>query len=649
MSLRKRNKMQAPLFKPQTEWFPPDDFPDLSKYNEIAIDLETKDPDLKTKGSSSMRGQGDVVGIAIAVKDWAGYYPIAHESGPNMERKKVLGWFADVLKTSADKIFHNAIYDMCWIHRLGLTVHGTVIDTMVMTSLVDENRFRYDLNSVAQHYTGMGKNESALQEAAKEWGVDPKAEMYKLPAMYVGEYAERDAEVTLALWQELKKEIEHQDLQSIVEVEQKVFPCILDMKIKGVRVSESQVDQLDHQLKLSYDKYIKRINDDTGIYPEVWAAKSIELVCNKLGIDDFDRTEKTQKPSFTKNYLKNHKHPVLRAIASARELDKLKNTFLESIKNYVHNGRIHADIHQLKGDFGGTITGRLSYSNPNLQQLPNYSNIGKGIRSIFMPEKGHRWGCFDYSQQEPRLVVHYALATLGTTGVQSIADKYDEARENPDDLDIQLAADFHSMVAEIADIERGQAKTINLGLFYGMGKAKLQAQLGVTDSVARDLLAAYHHRVPFVKQLIHHTMDRAQQRGWIRTILGRKCRFNMWEPATFGMHKPQTFEDASIEHGSRNIKRAFTYKALNKLIQGSAADMTKQAMINLREAGITPMIQLHDELNVSYENEQEADKIKEIMEQAVPLKVPNKVDFEDGECWGDIVNNREEEEDKDFF
>ena len=640
--------IQKPLFAAQTEWFPPDDFPDLSKYDEIAIDLETKDPDLKTKGSSSMRGQGDVVGIAIAVRDWSGYYPIAHESGPNMERKKVLGWFADVLKTKADKVFHNAIYDMCWIHRLGLTVHGTVVDTMVMTSLVDENRFRYDLNSVAQHYTGMGKNESALQEAAKDWGVDPKAEMYKLPAMYVGEYAERDAEVTLALWQELKKEIEHQDLQSIVELEQKVFPCILDMKIKGVRVSESQVDQLDHQLKLSYDKYIKRINDDTGIYPEVWAAKSIELVCNKLGIDDFDRTEKTQKPSFTKNYLKNHKHPVLRAIASARELDKLKNTFLESIKNYVYNGRIHADIHQLKGDFGGTITGRLSYSNPNLQQLPNYTNIGMGIRSIFMPEEGHRWGCFDYSQQEPRLVVHYALATLGTTGVQSIADKYDEARENPDDPDIQLAADFHSMVAEIADIERGQAKTINLGLFYGMGKAKLQAQLGVTDQVARNLLATYHSKVPFVKQLIHHTMDRAQQRGWIRTILGRKCRFNMWEPATFGMHKPQTFEDASMEHGSRNIKRAFTYKALNKLIQGSAADMTKQAMINLREAGITPMIQLHDELNVSYENKQEAVKIKEIMEQAVPLKVPNKVDFEDGECWGDIINNQEEQVDEDF-
>ena len=630
--------MQKPLFSPQSEWFPPDDFPDLSKYDEISIDLETKDPDLKTKGSSSMRGQGDVVGVAVAVKNWVGYYPIAHESGPNLERKKVLGWFQDVLKTNANKIFHNAIYDLCWIHRLGLTVHGKIIDTMVMTSLVDENRFRYDLNSVSSDYTGLGKNETALQDAAREWGVDAKSEMYKLPAMYVGEYAERDAEITLALWQELKKEIKLQELTSIAELECGVLPCILDMKIKGVRVSESQVTLLETKLKKEYTAEIDRIHKDTGIYPEVWAAKSIESVCNKLGINDFDRTEKTQKPSFTKNYLKNHKNKTLRRIAKARELDKLSNTFLESIKNFVYNGRIHADIHQLRGEIGGTITGRLSYSNPNLQQLPNYTNIGMGIRSIFMPEEGHRWGCFDYSQQEPRLVVHYALATLGTTGVASIADAYHEGE-----------ADFHSMVADIANIPRKQAKTINLGLFYGMGKAKLQAQLGVTEERAKDLLQTYHSAVPFVKQLIYHTMDRAQERGWIRTVLGRKCRFNMWEPATFGMHKPQTFEEASLEHGSRNIKRAFTYKALNKLIQGSAADMTKKAMVNLKNEGLLPMIQIHDELNISFENNKQADRIKEIMEQAVSLKIPNKVDFEDGECWGDIVNNREEEPDEDYF
>ena len=617
--------IQKPLFaKVQSEWVQPDHFPDLSKYDEISIDLETKDPDLKTKGSSSTRGVGDVVGIAIAVKDWVGYYPIAHEAGPNMNRKQVLNWFSDVLKTDSLKIFHNAIYDVLWIHRLGLTVHGTVVDTMVVASLVDENRFRYDLNSVANDYVGIGKNESALQEAAKEWGVDPKSEMYKLPAMYVGEYAERDAEITLSLWQEFKKEINSQDLHAIVELEQQVFPCLLEMKLKGVRIDEDQLARVESTLQKNYDKYMKRVKEDSGLYPEIWAAASIEKVCQVRNITDFDRTPKTGKPSFTKNYLKNHKDPVLRAINSAREADKLKNTFLDSIKNFVHNGRIHADIHQLKGDFGGTVTGRLSYSNPNLQQIPNYTDIGMGVRSIFVPEKGHRWGCFDYSQQEPRLVVHFALSTPGVLGVASIAESYEKGE-----------ADFHEIVAKIADIDRSEAKTINLGLFYGMGKAKLANSLGYNDEDAEKVLTQYHQRVPFVKQLIKQVMNRAQDSGKIRTLLGRRCRFNLWEPSYFGVHKPLKHEDAIKEHGP-GIRRAFTYKALNKLIQGSAADMTKKTMVDLKSEGILPMIQLHDELDISVESKEHANKIKEIMENCVELKVPNKVDYEVGDNWGDI-------------
>ena len=617
--------MQKTLFgKVQSEWVQPDHFPDLSKYDEISIDLETKDPDLKTKGSASTRGIGDVVGIAVAVKDWAGYYPIAHEAGPNMNRKQVLDWFADVLKTDTLKIFHNAIYDVCWIHRLGLTVHGTVVDTMIVASLVDENRFRYDLNSVANDYVGMGKNENALQEAAKEWGVDPKSEMYKLPAMYVGEYAERDAEITLSLWQEFKKEINIQDLDAIVKLEQDLFPCLLEMKLKGVRIDEDQLTRVEQTLQKNYDKYMKRIKEDSGLYPEIWAAASIEKVCQARNITDFDRTAKTGKPSFTKNYLKNHKDPVLRAINSAREADKLKNTFLDSIKNFVYNGRIHADIHQLKGDFGGTVTGRLSYSNPNLQQIPNYTDIGMGVRSIFVPEKGHRWGCFDYSQQEPRLVVHFALMTPGVLGVASIEEKYKSGE-----------ADFHQVVADIANIERSEAKTINLGLFYGMGKAKLTAQLGYGEDHAGRVLKQYHNRVPFVKQLIQQVMSRAQDSGKIRTLLGRRCRFNLWEPNQFGVHKPLKHEEALREYGP-GIRRAFTYKALNKLIQGSAADMTKKTMIDLRAEGILPMIQLHDELDISIESDDQAKKIKEIMENCVELQVPNKVDYEVGDNWGDI-------------
>ena len=423
---------------------------------------------------------------------------------------------------------------------------------------------------------------------------------------------------------EFKKEINSQDLHAIVELEQQVFPCLLEMKLKGVRIDEDQLARVENTLQKNYDKYMKRVKEDVDFYPEIWAAASIEKVCQVRNITDFDRTPKTGKPSFTKNYLKNHKDPVLRAINSAREADKLKNTFLDSIKNFVHNGRIHADIHQLKGDFGGTVTGRLSYSNPNLQQIPNYTDIGMGVRSIFVPEKGHRWGCFDYSQQEPRLVVHFALSTPGVLGVASIAESYEKGE-----------ADFHEIVSKIAGIDRSEAKTINLGLFYGMGKGKLTAQLGYGEDHAAKVLKQYHDRVPFVKQLIKQVMSRAQDSGKIRTLLGRRCRFNLWEPNQFGVHKPMKHEDALREYGP-GIRRAFTYKALNKLIQGSAADMTKKTMVDLRSEGILPMIQLHDELDISIESTEQAKKVKEIMENCVELKVPNKVDYEVGDNWGDI-------------
>ena len=635
--------IQQPLFKAKSEWCTPTEFPDLSHYEEIAIDLETKDPDLTKKGSCSTRGGGEVVGIAVAVKNWCGYYPIAHEGGGNMDRKKVLKWFTDVLKTPAKKIFHNAMYDVLWIKRLGLTIHGTIIDTMVVAALVNENRFRFDLNSVAKEYTGMGKNESSLKEAAKEWGIDPKAEMYRLPSLFVGEYAEKDAEITLALWKELEKEINSQNLHSILKLETDVLPCLVEMKWRGVKINEDHVVVLEKKFKHIYDKCLESVKKQTGIFPEIWAARSIAKVCEQIGVKDYERTAKTQAPSFTKNWLSNHTHRVLKNIATARTADKLRSTFIDTIKNYVVNGKIHADINQLKGDQGGTLTGRLSYARPNLQQLPNYNDYGTGIRSLFLPNsKEERWGCFDYSQQEPRLVVHYALRTPGITGISDIAQEY-KAKDS--------TADFHNLVAKLANIDRREAKTINLGLFYGMGQAKLQTQLGINSEVeAKALIRKYHHKVPFVKQLMNSVMDRAQDSGQIRTIGGRLCRFNKWEPKDWDRRDLyDTWEEASRENGRGNVKRAFTYKALNRLIQGSAADMTKIAMINLFKENICPLIQLHDELNISIENPEQADKVVKIMEEAIPLEIPNKVDYENGENWGSIDTEEENPVDKNFF
>ena len=614
----------TPLFAPQTEWLPPTTFPDLRDRKEISIDLETKDPYLKTHGSGSIVGRGCVTGIAVAVDGWKGYYPIAHEGGGNMDKDVVLKWVKDLLLTDSDKIFHNAMYDVCWLRAMGFKINGRIIDTMIATSLIDENRGRYDLNSVCKDYIHESKNEYALQEAAKSWGVDPKQEMYKLPALYVGEYAEKDAELTLKLWQACKHELQTQDVWDIFDLETALTPCLIDMRFKGVRVDIEEAERLKKMMGDEEKSLLKQIKTETGIDVQIWAAASIATVFDKLK-EPYERTVKTQAPSFTKNFLANHTHPIVKKIAEAREINKAHTTFIDTIIKHVYRGRIHADINQLRGDNGGTITGRFSYSNPNLQQIPaRNKDLGPIIRRIFIPEKKHKWGCFDYSQQEPRLVTHYALLQ-NLYGVDKMADAYKENN-----------VDFHKIVAEMADIPRSQAKTINLGLFYGMGKNKLQAQLGVSKDKAEELLAKYHTEVPFVKQLLQSVMRRAQERGQIRTLLGRLCRFHLWEPNSFGIHKAMTHEAALREHGP-GIKRAYTYKALNKLIQGSAADMTKKAMIALHKEGIIPHIQVHDELDISIKDDKQAKQIVNIMESAVELEIPNKVDYESGDNWGEII------------
>jgi len=619
-----------PVFKPQTEWLPPESFPDLSKYDEIAIDLETKDPDLKSTGSGSIVGNGKVVGIAVAVEGWSGYYPIAHEGGGNMDIRMVINWFTDVLKTPAIKIFHNAMYDVCWIRSMGLKIEGTIVDTMIAGSLVDENRFRYDLGSLGRDYVGVGKSEAVLKETAAHWGIDPKSEMYKLPAMYVGEYAEQDAVVTLKLWQEMKKQIENEDVQSIFDLETELFPCLVDMRFLGVRVDVESAHKLKQELVKDEQRYLLSIKKETGIDVQIWAARSIEQIFKKKNLD-YPVTVKTGAPSFTKNFLQNHPNPIVQQIAHAREINKSHTTLIDTILKHSHKGRIHAEIKQIRADQGGTVTGRFSYNNPNLQQIPaRNKELGPRIRSLFIPEEGCTWGCFDYSQQEPRLVTHYASMdknsqNITAEGLQDVLEAY-----------LEHDADFHKIVADMANIPRSQAKTINLGLFYGMGKNKLQAELGLDKADAEELFQKYHGRVPFVKQLTYSVMERAQDSGRIRTLLGRRCRFNLWEPRQFGVHKALPKEEAEREHGPGMIKRAYTYKALNKLIQGSAADMTKKAMVDLYKEGIVPHIQVHDELDISVTNQTHADKIKDIMESAVELEVPNKVDYESGPNWGTI-------------
>ena len=644
------------MLMPTTEWVAPTEFPDLRSAKEIAIDLETRDPDLKKLGSGAIRKNGEVVGIAVAVDGYKNYFPIAHGEGPNMDRDKVLSWFRDICESPAIKIFHNAMYDVCWIRSMGIKINGLIIDTMIAASLIDENRYNYTLNALSWVYLNKGKNETLLNAAAKERGLDPKADMWKLPASEVGAYAEQDAALTLELWKHLERIIIEDDLQNIFNLETDLFPCLVDMRFLGVRVDVSKANQLKTELAEKEKKLLQEVEKQTGIETQIWAARSIAQVFDKLGLP-YDVTEKTSAPSFTKNFITNHKHPVVRMIAEARKINKVSTTFIDTILDHEYNGRIHADINQIRSDDGGTVTGRFSYSNPNLQQIPARDPYtGPLVRSLFIPEEGMKWGTFDYSQQEPRLVAHYALR-FGYDTAQIIADSY---ASDP-------STDFHQIVADMAKIQRKEAKTINLGLFYGMGKAKLQNELNVTKEKAEELFSRYHVEAPFVKQLMNGVMSVAQGKGRIKTLLGRRCRFPKYEPilrgSDWGTFVPAEDHETMLElkemgpylkdqdgevikdkngNPKKNYwynnghRRAFTYKALNKLIQGSAADMTKKAMVDLYKEGYLAHIQIHDELDFSIESDKQAGIIKEIMEQAVDLKVPNKVDYESGPNWGEI-------------
>ena len=608
-----------------SDWTCPSEYPDLSQAKEIAIDIETKDPNIKTKGAGWATFDGGIVGFAVAAFDQQWYFPIQHDAGGNMDVGITTAWMQDVLKTPATKIFHNASYDVGWLLVNGFEINGNIVDTMIAAAVVNENRFSFSLNSCAKDYLGEIKNETFLNEKAKEWGIDAKGELWRLPAGYVGFYAEQDAGLTLRLWQRLKSEITKQSLNDVWDMEMELLPILIDMRRTGIRIDEEKASQLKKEFKIKETELLGKIKKETTIDVDIWAARSVAQVFDRLGVD-YPRTPKSDEPSFTQNWLVNCNNPIAQLVRQAREINKFHSTFIDSIQRYVHKGRIHSEINQLRSDQGGTVSGRLSYSNPNLQQIPaRNKEFGDKIRSLFLPEEGRQWGSFDYSQQEPRLVAHYAASVNANfTG----ADDFIKSYQNEE-------ADFHQLVADMAGISRTQAKTINLGLFYGMGKAKLSKELGIDKDNAERLLIKYNDRVPFVKKLANEVTNSASKYGFIRTIRGRKCRFDMWEPATFGMNKAMQYEEAKAIYGN-NIRRAFTYKALNRLIQGSAADQTKQAMIDCYKAGYKPMLQIHDELCFSVNSEEDIKPIKQKMETAIEnLKVPFSVDVALGKSWGE--------------
>ena len=607
-------------------------FTELEKSSIIAIDTETHDPRLKTHGPGGFRKDGKLVGISIATDSgYNEYFPIGHQGGGNLDNEKVIDFLDKMLKLNKTYVFANAIYDMEWLYshdnRLAFTRSHRIYDVQGIEHLIDENRLKYSLDNLAKKYLRKSKYEVELERAVlAEFGKRAKVKesLWKLHANFVSEYAKEDALLTLQIFQKQQNIIEKEEIRDIVEFESRLINCLFEIRKRGVKINIDKANYLYDYLGRKQNEQQLRLNRLGGDEVNVWANASLKQAYDKNKID-YSYTEKGTA-SFTANWLESQVDDVSKSILAVRKLDKIRNTFIKNmILEKAVDGRIYCNFNP-----HGTVTGRFSSNYPNLQQVPARDpELGPMIRSLFIPEEESEWVVSDYSQQEPRVLVHYGSLKKMETALEA-RDQFN----NKDDTD------FHQMVADMASIPRKQAKTINLGLFYGMGNKKLAAELGLDLDSAYDLFNKYHSKVPFVKELSKQVSHVASSRGYIKTLLGRKRRFDLWEPRDSWGEKAVPLSEAYEKYPKQELKRAMTHTGLNALIQGSSADITKAAMLKIWDSGLMDEIDvkltIHDELDFSVPHDKQKclDEAIQMMKNAVKLEVPLKVDVEKGDSWG---------------
>ena len=632
---------------PDTGWHPPSEFPRLEAADVISLDVETKDPHLPEMGPGTLRKDGHIVGISVGTEDgerW--YFPMRHEvGGGNMDADQVLRWASDELsRPNQTKVGANLMYDCEWLAAEGVQVAGPFIDVLYQEALLDEYAKSYALESVGQKYLGEGKVSNALYEwCAQAYGGSPngkqRANIYRAPACLTGPYAESDVDIPLRVARAQQARLESEGLSSLARLENALIPMLLAMRRRGVRVDVAAAGILNDKLAEELEQ-LKKKND-----VDMWSAVQIAVRCDSLGIP-YPRTPPSKKhpngnPSFVAGWLKLQNHEFLETLFRMRSIDKLRGTFIEGhTLGHLVNGRVHAQFHPLRGDDNGTVSGRFSSSLPNLQNVPNRDEIlAPLIRGLYLPDEGEDWGRFDWSQIEYRLLVHYARGGGSVEARQAY-------RDDP-------TTDFHQLTNEWVfggdPNMRKPAKNINFGLVYGMREKTMSVNLGRSLQATKLLFEMYHKRLPFVSATFEAAERVALNRGYTKTLLGRRSRFDLWESRKWDdMQKEDAVplhRDAALTTWGPNIRRAYAYRALNRMLQGSAADIMKKAMVDIWESGIcdvlgAPLLTVHDELDWSAPRTPEAQEaLKEahyIMEHCVELRVPLYAERETGNDWGHL-------------
>lgn len=625
---------------PPGDWRPPalEDLPDRL-YGVVGFDLETEDRGLAAKGGAgwAWRDGGRVVGYAVAADNWRGYLPIGHPEG-NLDPDRIRRWLNRVLADEAQpKVGASVMYDLGWAKRDGVEVRGPVYDVQLAEALLDEHRVErgagYSLEALAREHLGRGKDETLLREAAEAYGVDPKAGLWRLPARYVGPYGEADAVLARDLWAQQVPRLRAEDLWDLCQLEHDLLPMYVDMRWRGVRVDVDRAERLRAEWVRRSAELVEEIRRRTGVAVNIWAAASLAPAFDAEGLA-YGRTLKTDAPSITKEFLGAVDHWLPRAVLEARQLDKLVTTFVDGhLLGGLHAGRVHAEIHPLASDEGGTVTGRLSYSNPNLQQLPARSAVGRQVRECLLPEEGERWCSPDFASQEPRLLVHFASRVRvdgrPLPGALEMRDRY---RADP-------SLDLHGVASEILGVPRKQGKVLNLAIIYGRGVPRTADELGLSTEETRELFERHAEAIPFARRLARLCQRQVERRGYVRSLLGRRVRFPLWEPASYERRDGRALPRAAAEAAwpGQRLAPARLHKALNSLIQPSAADQMKLAMLAVWRAGLgrRVLVQVHDELGCSVPDEATGHRIAELMRDAAPLDLPSQVDVSFGSNWGE--------------
>lgn len=619
---------------PESDWRPPppETWPSWDGAQRVCVDIETCDPQIETLGTG-VRRDGRVVGVAVAIEDGPAFYlPYDHEGGDNLDGDAVLAYLRYEAKRFRGIVVgaNLARYDLDYLEELGVVfpVCAGYMDPLVAEPLLGPKKWSYSLDAVAGYHDVPGKDETLLGAAAFAYGVDTKSGLWRLPARYVGEYAEQDARLPLRLLRLQEPLIADMDLQRVFALECAIIPVVVAMTRRGVAVDHDRLAKVSVWARTRRQEALDELYAYTGVRvaaSDVNVATEIERALSAVGVV-LPRTEKTDQPQVQAPWLRALGHPAADAVNVARKFDKLDNTFVESVRRYLVRGRIHTTFNAMPlsedervGGMKGAITGRFSSSDPNLQQQPNRDEeIGPRWRDIYVPD-GDLWASADFSQQEPRYMVHLA-EELDLQGAKEAGDAY---RDDPD-------TDLHQFMAEVSGRPRSEAKNVFLGYGYGMSRVRLCREIGyptkmkeitkngkkITIEVAGDegeaAITRFEAQVPWVRKLANKAKGVGRSRGYMKSVLGRR----LWFPKN--------------DRGGYD----FLHKALNMVVQPSAADQIKTAMVEAHAAGHPLQLQIHDDLDETVESPEQARDLGKIMEQCMTFSVPSKVDVKVGPSWG---------------